>query len=118
MYELYEILRALDIAPSKVKKTHKIKKTRKMERAIYDGPVRAQQAPFFEVRSKGTMIEYTDKYVEAWDAFRSAPLPREIIKVNVVAGRGFRTVIERLGEIRHLSAQEAAQRGVNVVQVA
>lgn len=75
--------------------------TRKLESAIYDSPVSRQSPPYFEVRSKGTTIEYTDRFADAYDAYKNAPLPRDIVKIAVVAGRGFRSVIEKMGEIRH-----------------
>jgi hypothetical protein len=77
------------------------KSPRKVERAIFDGNVRHQHAPFYEVLSKGTMVEYTDRRDEAHAAYSVAGLPKEIVKVTVVAGRGFRQVIERISDIQH-----------------
>lgn len=78
-----------------------IETRRKIERAIHDGPVIKQHPPYFEVRSKGTVIEYTSKRGEAWDAYKDASLPREIVQITVVGNRAFRQVVEARSEIQH-----------------
>lgn len=77
------------------------RRPRKQERTVYDGNVKRQFPPYFEVQSKGTMIEYTSDRGEAYSAFFMASLPREVIRIDVVAGRAFRTVVERTSDIQH-----------------
>lgn len=80
---------------------------RKVERAIYDGNVPKQHAPYYEVLSKGTMVEYTDKRGEAFEAYFASGLPREIVRIDIVGNRATRTVIERTSAIRHTTAAKA-----------
>jgi len=84
-------------------------KTNGQRRQIFDGPVPLQRGMLFEVRSKGTVIEFTNKRQEAYEAYFDAATPREVISINAF---GHRTVVERTSDIRHLPSAEAKARGI------
>lgn len=51
------------------------------ERQVYSGLVAAQYGDIFKVLSKGTCIEYTDRFLEAQAAYKEANVPKEMFKI-------------------------------------
>lgn len=55
----------------------------------------------YEVKSKHVTIEFTNKFDEAFDAYRNASLPRQLVKITSVGNRAVRRVVEQRNEIVH-----------------
>lgn len=72
----------------------KQRKAKALERVIFNGPVRAQSAPFFEVKSKGTTVEWTDKRLEAHAAFQQAGTPKQMFRIDVAGMRAVKVLVE------------------------
>lgn len=72
----------------------KQRKPKPLEHVIFNGPVRQQHAPFYEVKSKGTTVEWTDKRSEAHASFQQAGSPKEMYRVDVSGMRAVKVLVE------------------------
>ena len=69
---------------SKQKKEKKVVAT---ERAIFDSPVKPQHGDIYKVTSMGVVIEFSDKIQSAMSAYKDAPVPKTMAKVQRNSGR-------------------------------
>jgi hypothetical protein len=52
------------------------------ERAVFNGPVKAQRGNIFKVVSQGVCIEYTDQLNDANSAYKEAAKPKTMFKIT------------------------------------
>jgi len=69
---------------------HGPRKPAKLQSVVYDGNVRQQSAPYYEVQHKGTVIEFTDKRSEAFDAWKLDRKVTRVIRIDLVGNRAIR----------------------------
>jgi hypothetical protein len=62
-----------------------------LERVTFGGVVRSQHPPFFEVNSRWTRVEWTDRRAEAHDAFNQVAAPKTLA---IVDANGHKTLLE------------------------
>ena len=51
------------------------------ERAVFDGPVKAQRGDIYKVLSQGTCVEYSDSIGAATSAYKEAPKPKVMFRI-------------------------------------
>lgn len=51
------------------------------ERAVFDGPVKAQRGDIYKVLSQGTCIEYSDSIGAATSVYKEASKPKVMFRI-------------------------------------